>query len=426
MNGIAPMLATQTASDAGPVPVAKDPVIWLVLGLSFVCGGLLTVIPATFPIFTRVFRSNVEQLGRIALLYYLSALLFCLAGAGLLGRMGRKRALVSNLALISGALVLIGSARGLWAVFPGVFCLGLGEFSMVVIISAIITEDFGRIRQSLFSLQWLAGSTGGVVFPAAIGWWFLHSERTGGTWRPAYFGAAGIIAAIIPVMIMVRIGDRPGTSMEDRPTTHGFADLRHLLRNPAMYSLGALNLLHGISNGGMVFFVGQLYQKKFGVDAAHAAYFLSAVTAGFCAGRSTLSWVTARWQVSELAVLGVCAAVETLGYAVAVACPGYRAGVLAFGVAGFFGSGDAPSLSSWAGLRFSAWAVTAFSLMGAVSFIGGGTGPYLVGFFGRQHGIEKTLWLMPLCSLLMALIAAEWFRREEKRSAPPFSTRVWS
>lgn len=408
---------TSPPSKAGPL--WKDPVIWLVLALSFVSGGLLTFIPATFPIFKRVFSSNLEQLGRIALLYYMSALLFSIVGGGVVGRLGQRRALASTLALIAGALIVIGSAHGFSIILVGAFCLGLGGLSIVVIISAIITEDYTRVRQSLFSLQWLTGSAGGVIVPAAIGRWFIYSERLAGNWRSAYYMAAFVMAAMIPLPLVLRFGAHSGKGAKASSTPRGFSEIKHLLRDPAMYCLGALNLLHGISNGGMIFFVGQLYQKKLGVDAAHAAYFLSAATGGFLTGRSLLSWITSRWQIRELVVLGTCAAVETLGYAAAIVSPSYLLGLIAFGLAGIFGSGDAPSLSSYAGVRFSTQAVTAFSLMTAIGFIGGGTGSYMVGFLGKCLGIETSIWLMPCFSLALSLIALEWFLRERKQNDRP-------
>ncbi len=393
-------------------PLWKDPVIGLVLALSFASGGLLTFIPATFPIFKHVFSSNLEQLGRIALLYYMSALLFSMVGGEIVGRLGQRRALASTLALIAGALIVIGSAQGFSVILVGAFCLGLGNLSIVVIISTIVTEDYSRIRQSLFSLQWLIGSAGGVVVPAAIGWWLIHSERLGGSWRSAYYLTAIVIIFMIPLPLGLRVGAHSGKGAKALPTPRGLSEIQHLLRNPAMYCLGALNVLHGISNGGMVFFVGQLYQKKLGIDAAHAAYFLSALTGGFLSGRLLLSWITSHWRIPELVVLATCAAVETVGYVVAIVSPSYSWGLIAFGVAGIFGSGDAPSLSSYAGVRFSAQAVTAFSMMTAIGYIGGGTGSYVVGFLGKRLGIETSIWLMPLFSLGMSIIALEWYLRE--------------
>lgn len=400
-------------------PLWRDPVIWLALGLAFISGGLITVIPATFPIFKRAFSSNLEQLGRIAFMYYLSAILFCLVGGWVVRYLGQRRALASVLSLIAGALILIGSAPGYASILLGAFCLGLGGFSITVIISTIITEDYSSIRQSFFSLQWMTGSAGGVAVPAALGWWFIHSDRLGGDWRFAYFAIAIIMAAVIPFPLMLRFGPPSIRSTQAASGTDGLADIKHLLRQPAMYCLGVLNLLHGISNGGMVFFVGQLYQKKLGVDAADAAYFLSAGTIGFLVGRLLLSWITLRWRIPEMAVLGACAAVETLSYAGAIASPSYLLGVLAYGLAGIFGSGDAPSLSSYAGARFSTRAVSAFSLLGALSFVGGGAGSYIVGFFGKHLGVEVSIWLMPVFGLAMSLIAFEWFRRNRKQSSVP-------
>jgi fucose permease len=180
-----------------------------------------------------------------------------------------------------------------------------------------------------------------------------------------------------------------------------------------MYMIFFLTTLHGLTEGGMISFVGQLYQKKLGVDAAQAAYFLSSHAAGFLVGRSLLSWITAHWKISELVILSACATGGTLFFAATIISSSYLWGLVFMGLAGVFVSGNGPSINSYLGMRFAHQAKTAFSLMSGISYIGGAGGPYLVGYLGSQYGLEKSMWIDPLFSLSLAAVALLWFLRDK-------------
>ena len=404
------MIAQQASSPS----FWKDARIWIVLGLPFASGGLVQFIPATLPIFKRVLGSNLQQIGLIATSYYFSALLFAVAGGWFVDRLGKKWSLAATQVLLAGALVIIGNARSTTDILVGAFFLGLGGLAVTVITSTIISEDFGPVRQSLFSLQCLAGSAGTVIAPIALGWWLAHSEHLGRSWRSAYYLVAALMAALIPFPLAQGFISRVSRSEHTALSTSPLRTFKHFARQPAIYGIAVLNILHGISNGGMFYFVGQLYQAKLGIDPERAAYFLSATAGGFLVGRSLLSWITWRWRIHELAVLATCAAAETLGYAGAIASSSYLWGLGLFAIAGLFGAGDAPAINSYLGCRFSHQAATAFSLLTPMGFVGAAIGPYLVGFCGMRLGLERSIWLMPLFSMALSVMALEWFLQDRQ------------
>jgi fucose permease len=188
--------------------------------------------------------------------------------------------------------------------------------------------------------------------------------------------------------------------------------MRAILAKPTIYALGVAIFLHGVSQVGMVSWTGQLYQKKLSIDAARAAYFISVNSMGFFGGRLLLSWITARWKIPELLVLTACAAGGTLAFAGTIAAHDYGIGLALFAIAGFFISGDAPSINSYAGARFAGQSATAFSLMNGIGNIGGGAGPYLTGAIGNRFGLTAGIRLMPVFSMSLAAMALAWHLRQ--------------
>lgn len=398
-------------------PIWKDPLIWFILGLYFVSTSIMNFLPVTFPIFKRVFGSTLEQLGRIQLCYYGSAVVFTCVGGWFVGRLGYRRAIATALAVIAASLIVIGSARSYAIVLVGAFCFGLGVLSVAVTTASIIGEHFGALRQRLFLLHGICGSAGSMLGPAAMGWWLANVERFGKSWRMGYFATAGLIAVLILWPLLLRSRTLSGAQKSTESTTGAAAALKYILRQPAMYMIFLLTTLHGLTEGGMISFVGQLYQKKLGVDPAQAAYFLSSHAGGFLAGRSLLSWITAHWKIHELAILSACATGGTLFFAATIVSSDYWWGLAFMGLAGVCVSGNGPSINSYLGFRFADQAKTAFSLMSGISYIGGAGGPYLVGYLGSKHGLEKSMWIDPFFSFSLAVVALLWFFKERSRTA---------
>jgi fucose permease len=395
-------------------PLRNDPIFWLVLALGCGYGAVFNFVPVTFPVFRRVFDSSLEQMGRTQVLFFASFLLFSIGGGWFIGRLGLRRAAAASVAIIAAGLAAIGSAQGFAGVLTGAFLLGLGIAATTVTGYSIINDYFGEKRQSVFFLFGVADAAGATAGPAALGSWIAHAEAGGGNWRAGYLAAVASVLALSAWVLLLNPARFPSNA-GNRQNRNNLQVMREILSRPTIYVIGLAIFLHGVCQMGMVSWTGQLYQKKLNIDAALAAYFISANSAGFFAGRLLLSWVTARRHIPELLVLAACAAGGTLAFAGTIAADKYAAGLAMFAVAGFFISGDAPSTTSYAGTRFAGQSATAFSLMNGLGNIGGGAGPYLTGAIGSRFGLAAGIWMMPVFSLSLAALALGWYLRQTAR-----------
>ncbi len=405
--------APSGAASAAP-SMWKDPLILFILGVFVVSSSIANFMPVTFPIFRRVFGATLEQLGRIQLCYYGSAVIFTFGGGWFVGRFGYKRSIAIALMVIASALVLIGTAQSYSMVLVGAFIFGLGVLPLAVTTSSIIGEHFGPIRQRLFFVHGMVGSVGNVAGPATLGWSLANVERFGMSWRTAYFATATLVGSLVLWPMLLRSKTLSGGSSRDNKVTHGAAAaFKYILSQPAMYLIFLVTTLHGLTEAGMISFVGQLYQGKLGIDAAQAAYFLSSHSGGFLAGRAILSLITGRWKIPELVILSACAAGGALFFGATIVAPSYLWGMVFMFVAGIFVSGNGPSINSYMGMRFQAYAKTAYAFMSGISYIGGALGPYMVGYLGSRYGLERSMWIDPLFSLSLSAVALLWFSRDK-------------
>ena len=401
-------------------PVWKDPLIWFVLGVIFVSSSIMNYLPVTFPVFRRVFGVNLEQMGRIQVCYYGSAVVYTLGGGWWVGRVGYGRAMAIAFVVIAASLSVIGSAPSYTVVLVGAFCFGLGVLCLAVTTASIIGEHFGPIRQQLFFVHAISSSLGSIAGPAALGWSLANVERFGMSWGTAYFVTALMVGSLFVWPSLMRSKILSVRSRDDVEMKHrALAEFKYILSQPAMYMIILVTTLHGMVAAGMLSFVGQLYQGRLGIDAARAAYLLSSMAGGVLAGRALLSLITGRWKLPELMILSACAAGAALFFGATIISTSYLWGLVFFFVAGAFVSGNGPSINSYLGMRYQAYAKTSYTLMSGISYIGGALGPYLVGYLGAEHGLEKSLWMGPLLSLFLSSMALLWFWSDRSKSSPP-------
>lgn len=390
----------------------RDPIFWFVMALVFVYSGVYNCLPVSFPIFKRVFGSSLEQMGRSQSVFFISGVVFSFCGGWIIGRMGLKRSLIAALLAMAATLSIIGGATRFSAVLAGAFFFGFAMTALSVIYSSVISGHFGQKRQSVFFLAGLADGGGAVTGSAALGSWFAYAEGGGGSWRAGYYAAAGIVVAQAFWAWGLRPGDTSDGGPDSKATAPALSAMREVLRNPDLYAAGILAFFHGLAQGGMISFIGQLYQRRFAIDAAIAAYLISLNSGGQFGGRFVLSWLTARWRVHELVVLSACSTLAALSFIATILSPGYLFGLAMFAMAGVFVSGNGPSLNSYVGMRFPSQLTMAYALFGGFSAIGAAVGPYLIGAVGNLFGLETSIWFGPVASLSLAVIALLWLLRE--------------
>ena len=407
-----------SAPTVNRVPLRKDPIFWFVLALGLAYGAVFNFLPTTFPIFRHFFGVTLEQLGRTQLLFFVSFLVFSFCGGWSIGRLGLRPAALVSLLLLAIGLVTIGGARRFGMVLLGAFLLGLAIAAIVVVCWSTINDHFGERRQSAFFAFGLCDAAGSTIGPAFLGKWLGFAEAHGADWRTGYYATAALIALLVVWGALLRSESFPSQRSGLPDQVGSLSAIKQILTKPTIYAIGLAIFLHGVAQMGMVSWTGQLYQKRLGIDAAHAAYFISVNSCGFFAGRSVLSWITARWKIPELLVLGICASGGTLAFAGTIASGSYRSGIIMFIVAGVFISGDAPSIQSYLGARSAGESATAYSLMNGMGNLGGGAGPYLIGVIGNQLGLETGIWLMPIFCLALATLALGWFFKQRVRREP--------
>jgi len=395
-----------------------DPVLWFVLALGLVFGAVFNILPISFPMFKVAFKSNLEQMGRTQLLFFISGILFSLIGGWLIDRCGLRRSSVLTLFLLATAVLMIGGAPTFSVILCGAFCLGLAVQATNVISNSMISVSFEEKRQSVFFIWGVSDALGAVAGPVALGWWLTHAERVGGSWRTGYFAAASIPAALAIWALISQPKRLAAAGQAGKPRMSAASAMRSVLTEPSFYVACGAMLLHGLGQCGMVSWVGQLFQKRHNIDAASAAYLISFNSFGFFAGRSILGWVTSRWKIPELVLLASCAGIGTLAYVATISSPNYVWGLAMFTLAGVFISGNGPSINSYVGLKLTGHVATAFAVVSGVSYIGAAAGSYLVGVIGGRVGLETGIWFMPLFSLTLAALALFWSIHERSLAKP--------
>ncbi len=396
----------------------RRPILLFVLALGFFEGAVYNFLPITFPAFERQFGIGLEKLGRLPLMFFVCTILFSLGGGWIIGRLGLRRASMAVLGLAACSFLTIGAAPGLGVLLAGACLLGLAVVGMEVLSAAIITELLGDQRQSNFFVWSIANAVGATAGPVILGEFIRQSATQLSVWRLAYYLSAAAAASFLLWPLLLRSGWRSSPLPEATAPTPASA-LAVVLRRPAIYALGLAISLHGVAQVGMVSWVGQLYLHRFAIDPAQAAYFISYNSAGFFIGRSVMTWLTRRWKIAELTLLGVCAGGGSLAYIATIAAPGYVSGLVMFALAGVLISGNGPCINSYTGLRFSGYIATAFAVMNGFGSIGSAAGPYLVGLLGDRFGLETGIWFLPIFGLGLSAFAFVWRASDVRRARVP-------
>jgi MFS family permease len=393
-------------------PVWKDALFWFVIAAGLGYGGVRNFVPATFPLFHRDMDATLAQMGQTQFLFYLTGLVFATVGGPILVWLGLKRAAVAAFSLLALSLVLPGIARHFSLVLISSLITGFAVCALVVITSSAISSHFRAIRQSVFLVTGLSDAGGSMFGPAMLGWWFAHAGRWNLTWRSGYFIGAGVIGLLVLWALVVPSANMRGDKREKNTRWTGLKNMGAVLRNSAFFTAVILCFFHGSAQAGMISFVGQLFIKKLHIDAAHAAYLLSAEAIGILGGRALFSGITAIWKIPELMVIAACGAIETTAFVATALAPSYASGFVLFVTAGIFMSAIGPSLSSFLGGRLTDQVATAFALFAGLGNIGAALGPFIIGILGTGYGIEKAIFLSPLSGALLCSVALTQYLRE--------------
>jgi DHA1 family bicyclomycin/chloramphenicol resistance-like MFS transporter len=406
-------------------PLLRQPLLWYVLGIGVFAGAVQNILLITFPVFRRVFLADLEALGLMQTIVFSSALALSIISGWLTLKVGLLRAVLLNLLLLAAALGAIGSAPSFALVLILSSCVGFCIAGMDVFSNALIADVFYERRQTVYFLSGVSIAVGYAIGSAAIGKWLRDTEQVAWGWRSCYWTIAIIVGVfavsgwLLPASGIAQARSNVGSSV-----ALAAAEVKTIMRRPAIYIVGIAMFLHGLAQVGIVSWVGLLFQSRLSVDTAQAAYLLSANAVGFFLGRMLLSWITARWRIPDLVLLAFCSGAGTLSYVGTLAAPTYLLGLTLFFVSGMIVCGNGPCMFSYLGSRFQEEHASAFGLLGVFGYVGSSVGPLIIGVIGTRIGIEKGVWCIPVFSLLLFLLAvfghmAELRRRQTVQTCTP-------
>lgn len=407
--------------------IVRDPLLWYVLGIGILAGAMQNLLLITFPIFRWAFLVNLESMGVMQSIIFSSALLLSVISGWVTLKVGLRRAVLLNLALVAGALAAIGSAPSFAVVLALASCVGFTLAGMDVFTNALIAAEFQERRQTVYFLSGVSIAVGYGIGSALIGRWLRDTEHLSWGWRACYWAIAVTVAIFaVTGCLLPAFGAIQDRSRANSSAALAAAEVKTIMRNPGIYLVGIAMFLHGLAQVGIVSWVGLLFQSRLGVDTAQAAYLLSANAVGFFVGRMLLSWITARWRTPDLLLLAFCSGVGTLTYIGTLAAPTYLLGMFLFLLSGMIVCGNGPAMYSYLGAKFESEHASAFGLLGVFGYVGSSVGPYVIGVIGTRLGIEKGVWCIPLFSLLLCLLALVGYLAEsgQKRDAVHVSPNV--
>ena len=382
----------------------RSGIFWFCLFLGALMGLNINLIPMTFKVFSEVFGAGYEMQGRTEMLYFLGSLVGALMGGYATSRLGTWRS--ARLGMIAGGFgcLLIGSARSFLMVQWGSFTMGFGSMWLSVVSGTIIAQHFQAVRQRVFSAVLLSMAIAGTLAPRAMGSYLDYAwEKEGWPWWIPYAALAGVFL-LSQIFVPSKV-----VHVHSLPTEQSFqaASLLGLLRSPALWLIAFAKILHGLGQMGAVVWLGRLYQSRLDLGERHVGAMLSANLLGFICGR--IFWTFFGGRLPDRVLLGCSAAIGSIFYVLTISNSHYETGLFFMFVAGLGMSGDIISMGSYTALRFRHAAPKAFALTDALGQLGGGLGPYFIGFMGEQTGtLEQGVWIIPLTVGTLSLLGFSW------------------
>jgi len=386
-----------------PLPL-RNPLCWFCLGLSFLSGLAINVLPVTFKVFQKVFGAGYEMQGRTEGLYFVGALLGSLAAGYLSTRLSLKYSARLGLLLGGTGCLLIGASRRAETAQFGALIMGMGATWVTIIYGAIVAAYFQSIRQKIFAAISLSMAIGGFLSPLLVGmymsraWLMLNWPW----WVPYVVLASGFF------LLTGAVPNLPELSSVQRVEPGKQGHFRVLLRSGGLWLIGLLMVLHGIGQVGAVTWLGRLYQARLSLDESQVGMMISANLTGFILGR--LFWT--RWGdwLPDRIVLGVSAGIGASFYLLTILTHQFWLGLIFICIAGMGMSGDAISLNSLTASHFRNLAAKAFAIIQALGQMGAALGPYLIGYLGERAGtLQHSIWIVPVTIGSLSVAGFAWY-----------------
>jgi CP family cyanate transporter-like MFS transporter len=383
-----------------PRPTANRRILIFIYSLALLQGLTIMLMP---PLFRRVgaaFGVGMARQGQLQSAFYFGALIVGLGGGILFDRLGAKRAAVGAILLIGIGACVMGTAPSHPVVIAGCVLFGMGNGWLSVVFAAPVALRFNERRQKIFTWAMLFLAVGGMIGPYLLSFVLERAP----SWRSVLLGLGGLLLAggVLFAAVRTPVLDTIRRSSERREGSY-FAVLRRgrLGRSPQLF------LLHGVSGGILVAWVGRLYPDRLSISDERAALLLSVNAAGFFIGRLILGiWLAGK--LPDRVLLGICAGGGAIAYVLVVVGYSYTLALVVMCGFGMLMSGDAPSIHSFVARQFASSAALAFAAVQTMGALGSSAGPWFTGWLGETYGLHRAIWFGPLFLSSLCVMSFGW------------------
>ena len=378
-------------------------------------------LPPLFPQLKEAFAVSYTELGTLMTVFYVSSGVAQTAAGFLVDRFSARVVLLSGLALLCAAIVLMGFAPAFWMLFPLAVLAGLGNSVFHPADLSILTASIRHTRHGrAYGFHTLGGNLGYALAPIVMVGLALELG-----WRSALTvaGAAGLILFLVLLVNRHLFLDAPdeAPSAPRRPAAETaetsaarrgpLAAVRQgfvpLLSAPVLLCFAFFVLLSGATIGLQSFFPA-LMDQLYGLPIAEGAPLLSVFLFGASGGVVLGGFLAERAGVRHQVVIGAGLA-SAAAFFVAISLGLFPAAVLAvpFALAGALVGLTFPSRDML--VRESAAASARGRVFGFVYSgldTGAAAAPLIVGLLLDHGDPRAVLWLIAALLLLAIVTAA--------------------
>jgi len=257
-------------------------------------------------------------------------------GGWVADRFGRRRTIITGLALFAGACLLLAAGNTLWwfAILLALSGLAIGIFKTGAL--ALIGDISTSTAEHTSIMNWAEGffAVGAIAGPALL----TRLLDAGLSWKWLYVIAGGMCTGLVVLARFVRYPERPRGAASAAAGGTGAA-----LRNPYVLAFSAGAFFYVAAEAAIYVWMPTLLARYTGRAATLAAYSLSIFFLLRAAGRFLGAWVLrqARWQFVLMVFSGcilACFALTLIG--------GVAWGVFLLPLSGLFMSVMYPTINS--------------------------------------------------------------------------------
>jgi MFS family permease len=359
-------------------------------------------------------------LGSLLVLLGLGAFIGMRVAGRLVDRLGTRLVVPAAGVLCGASLVLLGLARGPWALAGALLVFGFGNGCLDVSMNAHAVHVERAYNRRIMSAFHATFSVGGVI-AALVGARAISAGMSPAATLGAA-GAVGIVVALLPARSL--LASAP-TSPASATSLAPGSTAAERLREPAakrrtvprrIWILAALALMCMLCEGVANDWSALEAKNVLGAPAATASFAYGTYAAAMTIGRLLADRVSRRF--GPAAVLRYGAAIGAVGLTGVAFSPWIWTTLAAWVVFGLGLSGCVPQLFSAAGHTDPAAAGANVSRVAGLGYLGMLAGPALIGWMTRLMGLNYT-FLLPALLLVVAAVAAGILRTGSDRESEP-------